>query len=131
MTLELPPFAEPVLQTSFRFPPDCGESSYNGTGRLEGLRALITGGDSGIGRAITIAYAREGAQVAINYLPEEEPDAQALVDYLHGEGLTIERIPGNLLNETFCSELVGDAADRLGGLDILINHAGYVTVTWC
>jgi NAD(P)-dependent dehydrogenase (short-subunit alcohol dehydrogenase family) len=77
-----------------------------------------------MGRAITIAYLREGAQVAINYLPEEEVDAQALADFLEPEGLFFERIPGDLLNETFCTELVNEAHSRLGGLDILINHAG-------
>lgn len=124
LTIELPPTDYPVLHTSFNHPPDCGEASYKGTGRLKGLRALVTGGDSGMGRAITIAYLREGAQVAINYLPEEEVDAQALADFLEPEGLFFERIPGDLLNETFCTELVNEAHSRLGGLDILINHAG-------
>ncbi|KAI9154745.1 oxidoreductase [Paramyrothecium foliicola] len=124
LTLALPPPANPVLHTSFQHPPDCGEQSYKGTGRLKGLKALITGGDSGIGRAIAIAFVREGARVAINYLPEEEPDAQAMEHLLESENLSIERIPGNLLDETFCTELVHEAHDRLGGLDILINHAG-------
>ena len=126
LSLELPPYADPVLQSSFSTPPDCGETSYRGNGRLAGLKALITGGDSGIGRAITIAYLREGAQVAINYLPEEESDASALADFLKPEGLAFERIPGNLMNETFCTALVHEANQRLGGLDVVINHAGYV-----
>jgi NAD(P)-dependent dehydrogenase (short-subunit alcohol dehydrogenase family) len=88
------------------------------------MRALVTGGDSGIGRAVVIAYAREGARVAINYLPEEEEDAIALSDFLGREGISIERIPGDLLNETFCGELVTEAHRRLGGLDLLINNAG-------
>ncbi|CAH0051381.1 unnamed protein product [Clonostachys solani] len=125
MTLEMPPQAFPVLHTSFRYPPDCGEKSYKGSGRLEGLKALITGGDSGIGRSIVIAYLREGAKVAINYLPEEEADAQALSDLMAEEGLSFERIPGDLGNEDFCTELVTEAHRRLGGLDILINHAGF------
>ena len=107
-------------------PPDCGEDSYVGSGRLAGRRALITGGDSGIGRAIAIAYVREGANATINYLAEEEPDAQDLEAFLAAEGLSIFRIPGDLLNETFCEELVTEAEDSMGGLDIVVNNAGYV-----
>jgi NAD(P)-dependent dehydrogenase (short-subunit alcohol dehydrogenase family) len=124
MNLSLPPQTYPVLQTDFAVPPDCGEDSYRGTGRLQGLRALITGGDSGIGRAIVIAYLREGASVAINYLPDEEPDAQDLANFVAQENFSIERIPGDLTNETFCAHLVEEAASRMGGLDIMIgNHA--------
>lgn len=123
-TLSLPPQDFPILQADFRHPPDCGETSYHGSGRLAGMKALITGGDSGIGRAIAIAYLREGAHVAINYLPSEEEDAQALSDFVAKEGRSIERIPGDLTNETFCGELVVEAHRRLGGLDVLINHAG-------
>lgn len=128
MDLALPSSDFPVLQSSFETPPDCGEQSYHGTGRLRGLKALITGGDSGIGRAVAIAYAREGAQIAINYLPEEQSDAQDLVDLLETEGLAVQLIPGDLLSEKFCTELVQEAHSRLGGLDILVNHAGYVLV---
>ncbi|KAM6479842.1 oxidoreductase [Trichoderma sp. SZMC 28011] len=127
MRLNLPTGAAaefPVLQSSLDQRPDCGETSYKGAGRLQGLNALITGGDSGIGRAIVIAYLREGANVAINYMEEEESDAQDLADFLAKEGLSFERIPGNLLNETFCTWLVQEAHRRLGGLDILVNHAG-------
>ncbi|PNP59725.1 hypothetical protein THARTR1_00604 [Trichoderma harzianum] len=127
MRLSLPTGAAaefPVLQSSFDQRPDCGETSYKGAGRLRGLNALITGGDSGIGRAIVIAYLREGANVAINYMEEEESDAQDLANFLAKEGLSFERIPGNLLNETFCTWLVQEAHRRLGGLDILVNHAG-------
>jgi hypothetical protein len=123
--LELPDAGYPILQTDFALrPPNCGENSYVGSGRLQGLNALITGGDSGIGRAATIALAREGANVAISYLEEEEPDAQDLTDFLSQEDITIERIPGDLTNETFCDVLVEEAVDRLGGLDILIGNAG-------
>lgn len=106
--------------------PDCGEKSYQGTGRLKGRHALVTGGDSGIGRAVVIAYVREGASVAINYLPEEETDAQALADLLAQEGHRIVQIPGNLLNETFCTDLIRQANSSLGGLDLIVNNAGYV-----
>jgi NAD(P)-dependent dehydrogenase (short-subunit alcohol dehydrogenase family) len=85
---------------------------------------LVTGGDSGIGRATVIAFAREGANVAINYLPAEEPDAKDLEDLLAAEDLSLTRIPGNLDDEAFCGFLIGEAASRLGGLDILIGNAG-------
>ncbi|KAL7959335.1 oxidoreductase [Trichoderma compactum] len=127
MCLNLPTGAAaefPVLQSSLDQRPDCGEASYKGAGRLRGLNALITGGDSGIGRAMVIAYLREGAKVAINYMEEEESDAQDLANFLAKEGLSFERIPGNLLNETFCTWLVNEAHRRLGGLGILVNHAG-------
>ena len=120
---DFPASIDSVLQTDFGLPPDCGEETYVGSGKLQGLRTLITGGDSGIGRAVVIAYLREGAQVAINYLPDEEPDAQDLADFVGREGFSIERIPGDLMNETFCAELVHEAARRMGGLDILIGNA--------
>jgi hypothetical protein len=125
--ISIPAATWPTLQSSFEFPPDCGEESYHGTGRLAGRRALVTGGDSGIGRAIVIAFAREGADVAINYLPEEETDAQALADYLAKEKLSITRIAGDLMDETFCKTLVDKANTSLGGLDLIVNNAGYET----
>ena len=103
--------------------PDHGETSYKGSGRLAGKRALITGGDSGIGRAAAIAYAREGADVAINYLPAEEPDAREVVALIRAEGRKAVAIPGDLRDERFCRRLVAQAADQLGGLDILVNNA--------
>jgi NAD(P)-dependent dehydrogenase (short-subunit alcohol dehydrogenase family) len=118
----------PILQTDFapEARPDCGEESYVGHGRLVGRHALITGGDSGIGRAVAIAYMREGATVAINYLPAEEADAQDLADLLLEEfpDRPLIQIPGNLLNQTFCDELVDRAVEQLGALDILVNNAG-------
>ena len=105
--------------------PDSGETSYVGTGRLRGRKALITGGDSGIGRAAAIAYAREGADVAINYLPVEETDAQDVVAIIEAEGRRIVTIPGDITNETFCAELVERAAEGLDGLDILVNNAAF------
>lgn len=128
MKLELPTGqGYPVLQRDFPTQPDSGEHTYKGRGRLHNRRALITGGDSGIGRATVIAMAREGAKVAINYLPEEEPDAEYVAHLLAKEGIEITRIPGNLLDEEFCAELVKKAEKALGGIDILVNNAGYAT----
>lgn len=104
--------------------PDHGETSYRGTGRLTGRKALITGGDSGIGRAVAIAYAREGADVVINYLPEEQPDADEVIKLIEAEGRKVFAIPGDIRSEEFCQQLVKEAADKLGGLDILVNNAG-------
>ena len=103
--------------------PDHGETSYKGSGRLLGRKALITGGDSGMGRAAAIAYAREGADVAINYLPEEEEDAKEVITLIKAEGRKAIALPGDLRDEKFCVKLVGDAAKGLGGLDILVNNA--------
>ena len=103
--------------------PDHGEASYRGSGRLAGKRALITGGDSGIGRAAAIAYAREGADVAINYLPAEEPDAREVIALIEAAGRKAVALPGDLRDEDFCRQLVERAAAGLGGLDILVNNA--------
>ncbi|MBD1395262.1 SDR family oxidoreductase [Mucilaginibacter sp. ZB1P21] len=104
--------------------PDHGEKSYKGSGRLLGRKALITGGDSGMGRAAAIAYAREGADVAINYLPAEEQDAQEVVALIKAAGRKAVAIPGDLRDETFCKQLVEKAVAGLGGLDIVVNNAG-------
>ena len=104
--------------------PDHGETSYVGSGRLRGRKALITGGDSGMGRAAAIAYAREGADVAINYLPEEEPDAREVIDLIRREGRRGVAIPGDLRSEAFCRQLVERSVSGLGGLDILVMNAG-------
>ncbi|HEY8733172.1 MAG TPA: SDR family NAD(P)-dependent oxidoreductase, partial [Puia sp.] len=104
--------------------PDHGEKSYRGSGRLVGRKALITGGDSGMGRAAAIAYAREGADVAINYLPAEEPDAREVIELIKAEGRKAIAIPGDLRDETFCQKLVDDAVRNLGRLDIVVNNAG-------
>lgn len=103
--------------------PDHGETSYRGSGRLAGRKALITGGDSGMGRAAAIAYAREGADVAINYLPAEEPDAQEVMALIKAEGRVGVAIPGDLRSEEFCQSLVADAVKGLGGLDIVVCNA--------
>lgn len=123
-----PPFKEqmqpwPGLVSKMDPRPDHGEKSYKGSGRLLGRKALITGGDSGMGRAAAIAYAREGADVAINYLPEEEDDAKEVIALIRAEGRKAIPIPGDLREEKFCTKLVSDAAKALGGLDIIVNNA--------
>jgi NAD(P)-dependent dehydrogenase (short-subunit alcohol dehydrogenase family) len=123
-----PPFQKqqqrwPGLASKMNPVPDHGEKTYVGSGRLTGRKALITGGDSGMGRAAAIAFAREGADVAINYLPDEEPDAREVVALIRAEGRKAVTIPGDLKNEAFCKRLVADAANALGGLDILVNNA--------
>lgn len=123
-----PPFKKqsqpwPGLAGKMEPRPDHGEISYRGSGRLAGRKALITGGDSGMGRAAAIAYAREGADVAINYLPAEEPDAQEVIALIKKEGRTGLAIPGDLKDEAFCRKLVEQAVQGLGGLDILVNNA--------
>jgi NAD(P)-dependent dehydrogenase (short-subunit alcohol dehydrogenase family) len=123
-----PPFREqdqpwPGLARDMDPKPDHGETSYRGSGRLAGRKALITGGDSGIGRAAAIAYAREGADVAINYFPTEEPDAQEVVQLIQDAGRKAVAIPGDLRDEAFCRKLVEDAVNGLGGLDIVVCNA--------
>ncbi len=125
-----PPFKSqsqpwPGLARAMDPKPDHGEKSYKGSGRLAGRKALITGGDSGMGRAAAIAYAREGADVAINYLPAEEPDAQEVVALIKAEGRKAIAIPGDITSEAFCQRLVADAVKGLGGLDILVSNAAF------
>ena len=103
--------------------PDHGEASYRGSGRLAGRKALITGGDSGMGRAAAIAFAREGADVAINYLPAEQPDADEVMHYVRAAGRKGVTLPGDIRSEEFCSRLVADAVAALGGLDIVVSNA--------
>jgi NAD(P)-dependent dehydrogenase (short-subunit alcohol dehydrogenase family) len=104
--------------------PDHGEQSYKGSGRLAGRKALITGGDSGMGRAAAIAYAREGADVAINYFPTEEPDAKEVIALIKEAGRKGVPIPGDLRDENFCKQLVARAVEELGGLDVVVCNAG-------
>ncbi len=115
---------EPGLQTKMTPVPDCGEESYRGTGRLQGRKAIVTGADSGIGRAAAIAYAREGADVVLAYLPEEEEDAREVVQLIEAEGRKAVAVPGDLKDEQYCIELVETAVRELGGIDILANVAG-------
>jgi NAD(P)-dependent dehydrogenase (short-subunit alcohol dehydrogenase family) len=124
-----PPFDEqsqpwPGLASKMKPLPDHGEKSYKGSGRLKGRKALITGGDSGMGRAAAIAYAREGADVVINYYPSEEPDAQEVLALIKETGSKGLAIPGDLRDEEFCKRLVADAITALGGLDIIVSNAG-------
>jgi NAD(P)-dependent dehydrogenase (short-subunit alcohol dehydrogenase family) len=105
--------------------PDHGEDSYKGLGRLAGRKALITGGDSGIGRAAAIAFAREGADVAINYLPSEGSDAEEVVNLIEKAGRKAVALPGDIQDEKFCRELVEKSRSALGGLDVLVNVAGH------
>ena len=123
-----PPFPSqtqpfPGLASKMDPRPDHGETSYEGSGRLMGRKALITGGDSGMGRAAAIAYAREGADVAINYLPDEEPDAREVVDLIRKAGRKAVAIPGDIRSEETCRRIVSEAVEKLGGLDILVNNA--------
>ena len=127
-TVQQPPYKSqsqswPGLAGKMEPRPDHGERSYRGSGRLAGRKALITGGDSGMGRAAAIAYAREGADVAINYLPSEEPDAQEVIALIKAEGRIGLAIPGDIREEAFCQELVAQAVQGLGGLDIVVGNA--------
>lgn len=123
-----PPFPKqtqewPGLASKMDPRPDHGEEIYKGSGRLMGRKALVTGGDSGMGRAAVIAYAREGADVAFNYLPAEEEDAREVVALVEAAGRKAFPLPGDLRDEAFCQKLVADAVQSLGGLDILVNNA--------
>lgn len=123
-----PPFEKqkqvwPGLAKKMNPPPDHGEQSYKGSGRLTGRKALVTGGDSGMGRAAAIAFAREGADVAINYFPNEEEDARDVVALIEKAGRKAFALPGDLRDEAFCRKLIHDAHAALGGLDILVTNA--------
>lgn len=125
----VPPFPKqpqqmPGLARKMEPVPDHGEESYHGSGKLEGRKALVTGGDSGIGRAAAIAFAREGADVAISYLPEEEADARQVIDLIGAEGRKAVALPGDIQEEAWCREMVEKAVADLGGLDILVVNAG-------
>lgn len=115
---------EPGLDVKLDPKADHGATTYVGTGKLEGRKALITGGDSGIGRAVAIAFAKEGADVAFNYLAQEQEDADELMRLIEAEGKTAYPIPGDLSDLSFATSLVSEAASKLGGLDLLVNNAG-------
>ncbi|HUB84212.1 MAG TPA: SDR family oxidoreductase [Rhizomicrobium sp.] len=123
-----PPFKKqsqpwPGLACEMDPPPDHGEKTYKGSGRLKGRKALITGGDSGMGRAAAIAFAREGADVAINYHPDEERDAKQVIRLIEDAGRKGVALPGDLRDEAFCTSLVANAVKELDGLDILVSNA--------
>jgi NAD(P)-dependent dehydrogenase (short-subunit alcohol dehydrogenase family) len=115
---------EPGLDRDLDPSTDRGELSYRGSGRLRGRKALITGADSGIGAAVAIAYAREGADVALSYLPVEEPDATEVVKIIRDTGQKAIPLPGDISTATAARALVAEAVEQLGGLDILVNNAG-------
>ena len=114
----------PALESRMLTKPDYGKESYAGSGKLEGKVALITGGDSGIGRAVAYAFAKEGADVAISYLPEEAEDAQKTIGEIEAVGQKAIGLPGDLSDETFCTQLIQDTVREFGRIDILINNAG-------
>lgn len=124
--LDIPPQSQPEPGLDARLIPkaDHGQDTYRGSGRLKGRKALVTGGDSGIGAAAAIAFAREGADVVINYLPAEEEDAQRIIEICREAGVKAETVSGDISAEDFCKELINSTVDSLGGLDILVNNAG-------
>ncbi|MFM0204920.1 SDR family oxidoreductase [Paraburkholderia fungorum] len=124
---ERQPQSPPGLAKQMNPQPDHGENSYKGFGRLAGRRALITGADSGIGRAVAIAFAREGADIALNYLPSEEADGREVIQMVEAAGRKAIALPGDIGDEAFCTQLVDQSIGQLGGLDILVNVAGKQT----
>ena len=124
-----PPFPDqkqpwPGLASKMDPKPDHGETSYKGSGRLAGRKAMITGGDSGMGRAAAIAFAREGADVAISYFPDEEPDAEEVLKLIRAAGRNAVALPGDIRSEAVCKDIVAKAVSGLGGVDILVSNAG-------
>jgi NAD(P)-dependent dehydrogenase (short-subunit alcohol dehydrogenase family) len=127
-----PPYTEqeqrdqhPGLESEMQPRPDYGEETYKGSGKLEGKKAIITGGDSGIGRAVALAFAREGADVLISYLEEEEPDAQETVQVIEDAGRKAVKMPGDVSEESQCQAIVQKAVEEFGQIDVLVNNAAY------
>ncbi|UHS59125.1 SDR family oxidoreductase [Agrobacterium vaccinii] len=125
----MPPFSEqqqepPGKTAQMRPVPDHGETSYRGNGRLEGKVALITGADSGIGKAVAIAFAREGANILISYLNEDE-DAQDTAKWVEEAGRKAILVPGDIKSEAHCKSLVSQTVEKLGAIDILVNNAAF------
>jgi NAD(P)-dependent dehydrogenase (short-subunit alcohol dehydrogenase family) len=117
------PQTYPGIEEKMNTKPDYGKETYSGYGRLKGKAALITGGDSGIGRAVALAFAKEGADVALAYLPEEEVDAKEIISEIEKTGQKVFAFPGDLLDQEYCSQLISKAIEKLGKLDILVNNA--------
>ncbi len=115
----------PGLESAMHPQPDFGADSYVGSGKLLGKAALITGGDSGIGRAVAIAFAREGADVLISYLPDEQADASVTAEWVGRAGRTCVAVPGDIREEAHCQQLVETAVRKFGRLDILVNNAAF------
>jgi NAD(P)-dependent dehydrogenase (short-subunit alcohol dehydrogenase family) len=114
----------PGVQSKMTPVPDCGEESYKGSGKLTDKVAVITGGDSGIGRAVAIAYAREGADVLISYLSEDS-DAKDTAEYVEKAGRRVVLVKGDVADPQHCRDIIQTAVDELGGVDILVNNAAY------
>jgi NAD(P)-dependent dehydrogenase (short-subunit alcohol dehydrogenase family) len=115
----------PGSEQAMRPKPDHGETSYRGSGKLTGKRAVITGGDSGIGKAVAIAFAREGADVLISYLPQEEEDAQETKHWIEDAGRKAVLFPGDVSDPAYCRSVIDTAVSELGGIDVLVNNAAY------
>ena len=115
----------PGLEQEMHPEPDYGYETYKGLGRLEGKKAVITGGDSGIGRAVALAFAREGADVLISYLPEEEPDAQETARVVEEAGRKVVKVPGDISEEAQCQAVIQKAVDEFGQIDVLVNNAAH------
>jgi NADP-dependent 3-hydroxy acid dehydrogenase YdfG len=115
----------PGLESEMQPKPGYGEETYRGSGKLTGKAAIITGGDSGIGRAVALAFAREGADVLISYLESEEPDAQETVQAVEGSGRKAVAVPGDIQDEALCREIVERGVSELGKVDVLVNNAAY------
>jgi NAD(P)-dependent dehydrogenase (short-subunit alcohol dehydrogenase family) len=119
------PLEHPGLESDMDPRPDYGEDTYRGTGKLTGKAAIITGGDSGIGRAVALAFAREGADVLISYLEAEETDAQETVRAVEGSGKKTVAVPGDIQDEAHCQQIVEQCVSELGKIDVLVNNAAY------
>jgi len=115
----------PGLESEMQPKPDYGEETYRGSGKLEGKKTVITGGDSGIGRAVALAFAREGADVLISYLEEEESDAQETVQVIEDAGRKAVKMPGDISDEAVCQAMIQKAVEEFGQIDVLVNNAAH------
>lgn len=117
--------AHPGLESQMEPEPDYGERSYRGSGKLEGKATIVTGGDSGIGRAVALAFAREGADVLFTYLAEEESDARETIRVVEEAGKKAVAVSGDLQSESYCKEIIERAAEEFGRIDVLVNNAAF------